>query len=448
MKILIIPFLLLGLNSMAQGRLNIDRIVAQIGENIILQSDIDAQKAQATSSGLELDELSDCKILEDLMFQNLLVNQAKIDSLEVTDEQVDAEMENRLRVIEQQIGSRAKMEEFYGKSVTQIKIEFRPLIKDRMLAEEMQREITQKLTVTPKEIDAFFSKIPSDSVPLINAQLSFQQIVVFPSITKEDKDLARKKLEDILEGIKAGRNFESEAKKHSEDPGSAQKGGVMNATRGMMVAPFEAALFSLKEGEVSNVFETEYGYHIVKLLKRNGDDYVCAHILIIPTFSRESLSMASEKIEECHQKLKANEITWDEAVATYSNDDNTKQNRGIIANPITGEQVWSMEDLNQVDQQIYLLTDALDKGEISTPSLYFDFTERKQGVRIVRLMDRTAPHRANLTDDYALIQSAALNQKRQDALKTWTDAKVKNAFIRIDPSLMNCQFDHQWNSNL
>lgn len=433
---------------MAQGRLNIDRIVAQVGENIILQSDLDAQKAQATSSGMELDEQSDCKILEDLMFQNLLVNQAKLDSLVVTDEQVDAEMENRLRVIEQQIGSRAKMEEFYGKSVTQIKIEFRPLIKDRMLAEEMQREITQKITVTPKEIEAFFSKIPSDSVPLINAQLSFQQIVIFPTVTKEDKDLARKKLEDILAGVKAGRNFESEAKKHSEDPGSAQKGGVMNATRGMMVAPFEAALFSLKEGEVSNVFETEFGYHIVKLLKRNGDDYVCAHILIIPTFSRESLSMASENIEACHQKLKANEITWDEAVSKYSNDDNTKQNRGIIANPITGEQVWSMEDLNQVDQQIYLLTDALDKGEISTPSLYFDFTERKQGVRIVRLMDRTAPHRANLSDDYALIQGAALNQKRQDALKTWTDEKLKNAFIRIDPSMKDCQFDHQWNSNL
>lgn len=446
MKILIIPFLLIGLTSVAQNRLNIDRIVAQVGENIILQSDLDAQKIQAKSSGVELDEQADCGILEDLMFQNLLVNQAKIDSLEVTDAQVDAEMENRLRVIEQQIGSRAKMEEFYGKSTTQIKMEFRPLIKDRMLAEEMQREITQALTVTPKEIETFFSKIPTDSVPLINAQLSFQQIVVFPSITKADKDLARKRLEDILVGIKAGRNFESEAKKHSEDPGSAPKGGVMNATRGMMVAPFEAAVFNLKEGEVSNIFETEFGYHIVKLMKRNGDDYVCSHILIIPTFSRESLGEASERIEECHQKLKANEITWDEAVSKYSNDDNTKQNRGIIANPITGEQTWSMEDLNQVDQQIYLLTDALDKGEISTPSLYFDFNERKQGVRIVRLMDRTAPHRANLTDDYALIQSAALNQKRQDALKTWTDEKVKNAFIRIDPSMQNCKFDHQWNS--
>ncbi len=447
MKILIIPFLLVGLTGLSQNRLTIDRIVAQIGENIILQSDLDAQKAQAISSGLELDDQSDCQILEDLMFQNLLVNQAKLDSLEITDAQVDAEMENRLRNIEQQIGGRAKMEEFYGKTVTQIKLEFRPLIKDRMLAEEMQREITQSLTVTPKEIELFFNKIPKDSVPLINAQLSFQQIVIFPQITKADKELARKKLDDILEGIKNGRNFESEAKKHSEDPGSAPKGGVMNATRGMMVAPFEAALFSLKEGEVSNIFETEFGYHIVKLLKRNGDDYVCAHILIIPTFSRESLSKASEDIETCFSALKANEITWDEAVVKYSNDDNTKQNRGIIANPITGEQTWSMEDLNQVDQQIYLLTDALDKGELSTPSLYFDFNERKQGVRIVRLMDRTAPHRANLTDDYALIQTAALNQKRQDALKKWTDDKVKNAFIRIDPALEKCRFDHQWSTN-
>lgn len=448
MKILVLPLLLLSFGVLAQPRKTIDKVAAQIGENIILLSDIEAQKLQAINSGVTLTPDADCRILEDLMFQNLLLNQAELDSIVITDAQVDAEMENRIRVIEQQIGGRQKMEDYYGKTITQIKIEFRPLIKKRLLAEEMQRQITQNVAVTPKEIEAFFKTIPVDSIPLINAQLSFQQIVVFPTITKEDKQLAWNTLENIRLGILNGKKFEDEAKKYSQDPGSASKGGVMNASRGMMVAAFEAAALSLKEGEISNVFETEFGYHIVKLIKRNGDDYICSHILIIPEFSRESLNAAAQKIEECYTALNQNNITWDDAVLKYSNDVNTKQNRGIITNPITGEQTWSMEDLNQVDQQIYLLTDALNKGDISSPSLYYDFNERKQGVRIVRLMERTSPHRANLVDDYALIQNAALSQKKQKTLNDWTDSKIENAFIRIDGSYAGCVFDHKWINGL
>lgn len=448
MKILFFSFIFLSFGSFGQ-KIQIDKIAAQIGENIILQSDIEAQKMQAVSSGFELTPEMDCQILEDLMFQNLLLNQAELDSIVITDGAVDADMENRVRMIEQQIGSRQKMEEFYGKTITQIKIEFRPLIKKRMLAEEMQRQITQSVSVTPKEIEAFFKTIPLDSVPLINSQLSFQQIVIFPTITKDDKMLARKRLEDIRAEIVSGRKtFERAAKDNSQDPGSASKGGVMNATRGMMVPAFEAAVFSLKEGEISEVFESEFGYHIVTLIKRNGDDYTCAHILIVPEFSRESLNSAAVRIEECHKALLANEITWDNAVLKYSNDINTKQNRGIITNPITGQQTWSMEDLNEVDQQIYLLTDALNKGEVSSPSLYFDFNERKQGVRIVRLMERTNPHRANLVDDYALIQGAAESHKKQKVLDDWVGSKIQNAYIRIDPSYTGCTFQHQWNANL
>lgn len=430
--------------SFSQGKIQIDKIVAQVGENIILQSDIDAQKKQMIQSGFEIKEGTDCQVLEDIMFQELLINQAKIDSVEITDAQVDSEMESRLRMIEQQIGSRAKMEEFYGKTATQMKIEFRPVIRKKMIAEEMQRRITENITVTPKEIEAFFKKIPVDSIPLINSQLSFQQIVAFPEVTKDDKELARVKLQNILDGIKKGKDFESEARKWSEDPGSASKGGIMNASKGMMVPRFEAAIFALKEGEVSEVFETEFGFHIAKMIKRMGDDYICSHILIIPTFNRESLIKASNRIEECYNKLKQNEITWDNAVLQYSNDDNTKQNRGIITNPITGEQTWSSDELNQVDQQIYLLTDALNKGDISSPSLYFDYNERKQGVRIVRLMERTTPHRANLQDDYSLIQNAALSDKKQRILNEWVENKIKNAYIRIDQKHSLCNFESNW----
>ncbi|MGV3632352.1 MAG: peptidylprolyl isomerase [Bacteroidota bacterium] len=422
----------------------IDKIVAQIGDNIILKSDIEAQKLQAAQSGMEVTKETDCIILEQLMFQNLLLNQAEIDSIVITDAQVDAEMENRIRVIENQIGGRDKMEKFYGKSITEIKNEFRDMIRKRLMSEEMERQITQDIAVTPKEIEAFFKTIPKDSIPLINSKLSFQQIVVFPEITKEDKELARQKLEDIRQNIIGGKSFETQARIHSQDPGSAAQGGKLEASRGMMVAPFEATVFSLKEGEISQVFETEFGYHIIQLIERKGDDYVCRHILIAPEFNRESLDKSSKLIEECYQALKQNTITWENAVMKYSNDANTKQNRGIITNPITGEQTWSMEDLNQVDQQIYLLTDALNKGDISSPSFYFDYIERKQGIRIVRLMERTSPHYANLTDDYSLIQKATENKKKEDTLNKWVSSKLSNAYIRIDQDFTSCKFRHNW----
>lgn len=426
------------------GEKVIDKIAAQVGDNIILLSDIQAQKLQAIQAGIAVTPQIDCDILEELMFQELLINQAKLDSIIISDQQVDAEMENRLRVIENQIGGRAKMEAFYGKSAIQIKEEFRPIIHDRLLAEEMERQITIDVSVTPKEVQDFYSKIPVDSIPLINSQLSFQQIVIYPVVTKDDKKLAYDKLASIRTGIIAGKSFDTQARIHSMDPGSAPTGGKIEATRGMMVPPFEAALFSLAVGDVSDIFETTYGYHIVKLLDRKGDDYSCQHILIIPEFSSSALEKAAIKMDSCYTLLKSNKITWEEAVLKYSNDEMTKQNKGIITNPITGEQTWDMEDLNQVDQQIFLLTDALDKGGISQPNLYMNIYDHKQGVRIVRLMNRTEPHRANMNDDYALIKRAAENDKKQRIINNWIKTKIGNAYIRIDESFAYCTFKNNW----
>jgi peptidyl-prolyl cis-trans isomerase SurA len=386
----------------------------------------------------------DCAVLEELMYNELLLNQAKLDSIDISDQQVDSEMENRLRVLEQQIGGRQKLEQFYGKSVTQIKEEFRLIIKDRLLAQEMERTITANVTVTPKEVADFYSKIPKDSLPLINSQLSFQQIVHYPVITKDDKKRAFDELAEIRKSIIDGRSFDTQARIHSMDPGSAAQGGKMNATRGMMVPPFEAALFSLEIGGISDIFETTYGYHIVKLLDRKGDDYTCQHILIIPEFTNEALEKSALKIDSCYRLLKENKITWDDAVLQFSNDESTKQNKGIITNPINGEQTWDMEDLNQVDQQIFLLTDHMEKGDITTPNLYTNMFDRKQGIRIVRLMDRKVQHIANMTDDYALIKSAAENDKKDRIINEWTQSKIGNAYIRIDEEYQNCQFKNQW----
>ncbi len=425
----------------------VDKIAAQVGDNIILLSDLQSQKVQMLQGGVEITKETDCQILEELMYQELLINQAKLDSIEISDQQVDAEMENRLRIIEEKFGSREKMEEFYGKTASQIKEEFRDIIKDRLLADEMERQITSTISVTPKEVQDFYALIPADSIPLINSLLSFQQIVVFPQITKEDKRMAYEKLAEIRKVVLAGKSFDTQARIHSMDPGSAPQGGKIEASRGMMVPQFESAVFSLEPGEISDIFESEYGYHIVKLNSRKGDDYICQHILIIAEFSGRELEIASLKMDSCYQLLKRNEITWEQAVVRFSNDERTKQNQGIITNPITGEQTWDMEDLSQVDQQIFLITDAMEKGDLSQPNLYYDIFDRKQGIRVVRLMDRTQPHRANLTDDYALIKRATENDKKQKTVNNWVKQKIGNAYIRIDESFVNCVFRNNWSNN-
>jgi peptidyl-prolyl cis-trans isomerase SurA len=447
MRLSFISALLLTLSFTASAQETIDKIAAQVGDNIILLSDIQAQKIQAAQAGMALTPQMDCAMLEELMYQKLLVNQAKLDSIEVTPEMIDAEMEQRIRVIESQIGSRQKMEEFYGKTVTQIKNEFRPIIGDQLRAQEMERQITAEVTVTPRDVENFYKMIPTDSIPFINAQLSFQQIVIYPEIGAKDKERARLRLQEIREEVLAGKPFSTAARLNSDDPGSASQGGKINASKGMMVKPFEATVFSLKEGEVSDIVETEYGYHIIKLEKRLGDDYSCRHILIVPTFEDEAIEVAAYRLDSCYQRLQAGEITWDEAVLEYSNDEFTRLNKGIITNPATGDQQWDAENLNQIDQQIYVLTQNMKVGDISQPNLYSNVMERKQGVRIVKLMKRTAPHRANLTQDYTLIQKAAENEKKRVIINEWITEKIGTTYIRINDPFLNCEFGNAWIKN-
>lgn len=422
----------------------VNQIVAQVGDNIILWSDIETQRLQLPDKEKAM-EGKDCQILEQLLLEELLVNQALIDSLVISDEQVDAEMENRLRIMENKMGGRENLESFYGKSTVAIKEEFRTIIRNKMLAQEMERKITGDITVTPKEVAAFYQKLPKDSIPFINMKLSFQQIVQFPELTAADKKLAYDQLVDIRKQIvSGGKSFETMARLKSMDPGSASQGGKIAASKGMMVPQFEAALYDLKPGEVSEIVETMYGYHIIKLVSRKGDDYTVLHILIMPEYSSASISLASARMDSCYQLLSRNAITWDEAVLRFSNDEATKQNKGVLTNPYTMDIYWDMEQLNEIDQQIYLLTDALESGGVSLPSLYMDLFERKQGIRIVRLQNRVAAHQANLEEDYALIKLAAENDKKQKMLDDWTRTKIPNAYIRLDSQFQACNFRVNW----
>ena len=446
MKGILIFFILNSCILLSQETGNVvDKIVAQIGNQIILMSDVESQKQQAIQSGLDPLKINACEILEQLMANELLLDQALLDSISVSDEQVDAEMENRLRLLEEKFGSREKLEAFYGETTSKIKDKFRIQIRNKILTQEMERKLVQGISVTPKDASTFFKSIPKDSIPFINMKLSFQQIVYYPKITKDDK----KRAYDILSEVRTaivdnGKSFETQARINSDDPGSASKGGKIEASAGMMVPQFESTVFQLKVGEVSDIVESPYGYHIIKLIARKGQDYTCLHILKIPEYSPEAIDDASNRMDTCYQLLKENKITWNDAVLRFSNDESTKQNQGIITNPITGDQTWDMEDLNQVDQQIYVLTEAMEKGDYTKPNLYIDIYERKQGFRIVRLSERYSPHIANLQDDYSLIKRAAENDKKQKIIQNWIKSKIGNAYIRIDDEYKNCNFSNNW----
>lgn len=426
----------------------INKIVAQVGDQIILLSDVEERKLQFIINNPKALAPTECEVLEQLMMEELLYNQSLIDSLIVSEEAVESELEMRFRVaIEEKFnGDRAKMEEVYGKTISQLKEELRGQIKKKMLAQEMEQSLVSKISVTPKEVAAFFNKIPKDSIPLINMKMSFQQIVNYPAILNEDKEKARQKLLDIQKEL-TNENFELMCKIHSDDISSAINGGIIEASRGMMVPQFESMALSLKPGEISEIVETQFGYHILLLIERKGDDYICRHILKKPSYSKQAFKKSADKVDSAYTKLKMNQITWEQAVIAYSNDEMTRENKGIITNPYTGEQTWEMDQLNEIDQQIYLITDRMEKGNISKPSIYNDIYERKDGVRIVRLMERIPAHKANLNDDYALIKLAAENDKKTNTINDWINSKVTSSYLRVDENYMNCTFKSNWKSN-
>lgn len=449
-SILLAGFLLLGSSAIfAQGAEPkvIDKIVAQIGDEIILLSDIQNQRLQLLQNGSDGDKQTDCAILEEFMYEKLLVNQAKIDSVVVNDVDVNREMEERLRYIAGQIGSIEKLEEFYGKSVAKIKAEFFELIKKRLLADEMKRTITENVKVTPKEVEKFFKSLPKDSIPYINSKVTVAHIVLYPKITQSDKDKAFNELSGYKKQIENGtQRFATIATLHSDDPGSKISGGDLGwQTRGTMVPEFETALFNLKNNEISEVIETQYGFHIIQLLDRKGDNFHCRHILISPAVSDQALVKAATSIDSIHQAISKGTITFEEAARRYSDDENSKFNGGQIVNPYSGDYLWDIQNINDIDPQMSRIIERMNPGKFSTPSLYDNYQEQKQGIRIVKLISKTEPHIASLATDRQLIEMAALNEKRQIVIDAWITSKISGNYVQIDKSYMkDCKFKYAW----
>lgn len=442
-KLLLALFFLISVGASAQQ--TIDEIIAIIGDKIILRSDIDNQIRNAKQEGITLPANPECSMLEELMFQKLLVHQADVDSLEVKEEQVEAEMDQRINYFIAQIGSKEKFEEYYGKSVDKFKDDFREMIRDRMKSQQMQGKITGEIKVTPKDVRDFFNNIPKDSIPFMGSKIELAHIVIMPKLTAEQKQKIRDKLNKIRTDIMAGtESFCGAAIDHSDDPGTRSNCGEFELIpRGTFVPEFDAVAFTLKEGQISEIFETTYGYHILQLLERRGDMYRGRHILIAPKVDNLQMGKASQKLDSIYQDILNKKITFEDAAQIYSTDEETKRNGGKLFNQQTGDTKF---ETNEIDKQLFILIDRMNPGDISEP-VFMTTPDNKQGIRIVKLISRSEPHVANLKDDYPQISEAALGDKKSKAILKWISSKTNSMYVWLHEDMRDCKFEYPWLKN-
>jgi peptidyl-prolyl cis-trans isomerase SurA len=444
--VLFASLLILGLHLSAQKN-NADKVIAIVGDNIILNSEVEIQYYQQLQSaqGVPLAPDIKCKILDNLLLDKMFLAQANLDSLTVTQDEIDGELDRRVKYFMSMFGSKEKMEEYYGKSVAEMKEDFTDDIKNQLLSDKMKAEIFKGMKVSPREVEEFFAKIPKDSIPYFNSELQLGQIVMYPKVTDEEKDVARKKLEKIKKDIEGGADFSLQAILYSEDPGSASDGGNLGIIeRGELVPEFEAVAYKLDEHKMSDIVETPFGYHLIMVDEKRGNKLKLRHILIKPKTSYTDLVNVKNKIDSVQHELSVDSMSFREAVTQYSDDDQSKQNGGLMNNPKTQSTYFEKAD---VDGTLIFTLDRMKVGTYSEvlPYSFTDKTgEKKEGYRIVYLKSESKPHKASLDLDYPKIQSATKQKKQQEELVKWIGLNKGHVFIKIDDAFKNCQLLKKW----
>lgn len=413
--------------------LNVDGIVAAIGDQIILKSDIIFQKQALSQEGKVL---SDCDMLKEISLEKLLIHHAAIDSVEVTNEEIDESIDRRIQQLVAQIGSERKMEEYYKKSILLVKEEMRPLMKNQMISQRMQMTVAENVQISPIEVEEMIQEMPMDSLPLIGTEVELAQIVIEPKVSKEALTETIERLNTLRERILNGSSFSSMAILYSEDPGSNRNGGEYKGLkRGQFVKEFEAVAFNLRPGEVSKPFKTDYGYHIVQLQIKRGEELDLRHILIKPKVEQEDLDIAKKALDSLRLQIMDGNMSFEEVARKYSSDDESKLNGGVMMNPMTTDTRWNLEDL---DRSIFYAIEKIEVGDISPAALVRE-QDGKEIFRILQLRQRIAPHRANLDQDFSLLKNYVENQKRQEKLMDWVARKKNSTYIFIAPKYRDCQ---------
>jgi peptidyl-prolyl cis-trans isomerase SurA len=436
-------FILLSVLASAQPQ-TVDGVAAIVGGDVILKSDIDEQYDVFNRQNFGK-PVSYCEVFEELLFQKLLIHHAAIDSISIGEEEVEANMDRRIQQLIMQMGDQKKLEDFYEKSVVEIKEDMRTLIKEQLTAQRMQMTVVEGIEVTPSEVREYYENLPADSIPLISAEVELSQIVKFPELSDEAEQEVIAKLNELKERIENGTSFSSMAILYSEDPGSNKKGGeYQGIQRGVFVKEFEAVAFNLRKGEISDPFKTEFGYHIVQLLEKRGEELDLRHILIKPKLTQENLQEAKNFLDSVSVAITNGEMTFEEASRRFSDDEQTRFNGGQMSNFQSGNNKF---EVSQLDRGLFALISSLEDDEISEASFYRT-EDQREAFRIVRLDANYEPHKANLDLDFTRIKGFALQQKQAKTVEDWKNEKLADTFVKINEGYYDCADElNSWNSN-
>ena len=409
-----------------------DGVVAVVGNEIILQSDVSIMKETLKREG---QDRSECEVLNELILEKLLVHHAAIDSVVVDDAEIDDNISRRLEQLIAQIGSERRLTEYYKKSVVEIKEEMRPLMRNQLTAQRMQSTITENVKVTPVEVENVIKGLPLDSLPLIGTEVELAQIIINPKVSAKSEQEAIERLDQLRTRILNGSSFATMAILYSEDPGSNRNGGEYKGIkRGQFVTEFDAVSYNLEVGEISKPFKTEFGYHIVQLQAKRGEELDLRHILVKPKLEQKDLDIAQGRLDSIRTAIKAGTLSFESAAERFSEDEETKLNGGIMLNPNTMDVTFN---LDQLDRGIFYAIQNLEVNDLSEASLVRD-PQGKEYFRLIHLRNKIDPHRANLKQDLALLKQYVENQRRQQTMDARVARKKAETALKVNGSYSEC----------
>jgi len=444
-------------NGRAFAQVVADKIVAQIGSNIILQSDVTNDlltiRYQAANQSQPLPPNFDCELLKGQIIEKALELQAQnVDSLSIDDAQVEDAFQRKVAYLMQQYGSREQLERAMGMTIDQYRPSIWSELKGQLLAQQEQQKITQDVTVSPAEVEAYYNSIPKDSLKYYESQFEASQIVQYPTPNQDVVDYIKNQLQGWKKDVEDGKyNFAELARIYSEDPSAKQNGGQISMNRiddkGKFDPDFFNAAFRLREGQISPVIKSQFGYHIIQMVSRVGNDAIVRHILRIPPVTQEEINACTKKMDSVWDLVTNKKMDFSVAFTLYNQDKNGQFNAGAITggypqNPISP---FTIDQL--MDKDLATVIPTLKAGEYSKPMVFSDPYTGKQGVRLVYLKSRTEPHRENLLDDYISIQARALAQKKQKMIEDWLTTHVQDFYIKLDPSFSRCLEIEEWVKN-
>ena len=420
----------------------IDQVVWVVGDEAILKSEVEEERLAALSERRDIDGAPYCVIPEQLAIQKLFLNQAEIDSIEVDDSEIISRVDAQINFFIQQIGSEEKVEEYFNKTMTQIREKLRQNVRDGLTAQRVQQEIVGEIKVTPAEVRNYFNSLPYDSIPYIPTNVEVQIITKEPTVPQVEIDAVKAKLREFTERVTSGEtSFSTLALLYSEDPGSRVRGGELGFMgRGQLLPEFANVAFNLQDpNKVSKIVETEYGYHIIQLIEKRGDRINCRHILLRPHVPAEAIDSSLVGLDSIADNIRNNKYTFEQAALYISDDKDTRLNNGLMPNPYDNTSKFQMQ---QLPQEIAKVVDGLNVGEISDPFTMLD-DNGKEVCAIVKLKTKIEGHKATISEDYQRLKDLVTAKMGEEKLKEWIKEKLKTTYVRIDPEWRNCDFKYE-----